>query len=555
MTKRIFRSIFLVSALILCVNFAMILGVLYYHFGERLEKELKKEASYLALTVEKNGVDGLEPLSKNDDRVTLIAADGTVLFDNHAETEEMENHLNREEVKEALEKGSGTASRMSATLSEKTVYYAIRLSEGEVLRVSSTQYSVPGLLGGMIQPLILLVGLMLVLSGAVAARISKKVVEPLNQLDLDHPEQNETYEELSPLLSRIKRQQNTIHKQLSNARRQQEEFSIITDNMSEGLLVIDRRTELLSSNASALKLLDVAKADQGKSVLMLNRSEPFRRAVEKVLSGRHAAELMELNDGIRQLLANPVFCEGEVTGGVLLLVDVTEKMQREKLRREFTANVSHELKTPLTSISGFAEIMQDGYVKEEDLKRVAGKIYDEAQRMITLVGDVMEISRLDEGGMTCQEERIDLYEIAEETIRRLQEAADKKELQVELQGDSLIFQTVRSIVEEILYHLLDNAIKYNHQQGSIFLEVFQKEESFGITVKDTGIGIPAIYQERIFERFYRVDKSRSKEIGGTGLGLSIVKHGAACIGANITVESVQGEGAAFTLSWDREQKY
>lgn len=553
MTKRIFRSIFLVSALILCVNFAMILGVLYHHFGERLEKELKKEASYLALTVEKNGADGLESLSKNDDRVTLIAADGTVLFDNHAETEEMENHRTRKEVKEALEEGSGTASRMSATLSEKTVYYALQLSDGGVLRVSSTQYSVPGLLGGMIQPLIILVGLMLVLSLAVAFKISKKIVEPLNRLDLDHPEQNETYEELSPLLSRIKRQQDTIGKQLSRASRQQEEFSIITDHMSEGLLVIDRRTELLSINGSALKLLGVTKADREKSVLTLNRSEPFRRAVESVLSGKHAAEYLELNDGIRQILANPVFSEGEVTGGVLLLVDVTEKMQREKLRREFTGNVSHEMKTPLTSISGFAEIMKDGYVKEEDVKRVAGKIYDEARRLMTLVEDVMEIARLDEGCMSCRKERIDLYEIADETIRRLQEEADKKELQVELSGNSLIFQTVRSVLEEILYHLLDNAMKYNRQQGRVSLQVFQKEESFGITIQDTGIGISEIHQERIFERFYRVDKSRSKEMGGTGLGLSIVKHGAACIGAKITVESIPGEGSAFTLSWESGQ--
>ena len=421
MTKRIFRSIFSVSAVILVISIGLILGLLYGHFGKKLEKELKQEAAYLALAVEKDGGESLAKLSKTGERVTLIDSDGTVLYDNKTDSAVMENHQDRSEVQEAEKSGEGYASRTSATLGKKTIYYALRLENGQILRISSTQYTVAGILGGLIQPILVMIFLMLILSLAAAFHSSKKIVEPLNSLNLDDPKMNDTYDEITPLLSRINKQQKTIRQQLSNAKRQQEEFAIITNNMSEGLLVIDKQTELLSCNTSAVKLLGAKKAVTDQSVLTMNRSEPFRKAVEGVLKGKHMVETMELQDGVRQLLANPVMEDGKVTGGVLLLVDVTEKTQREALRREFTANVSHELRTPLTSISGFAEIMQDGYVKPEDVKRVAGKIYDEAQRLIVLVGDIMEISRLDEGVTEYKKEQTDLRDVIEECKERLQE--------------------------------------------------------------------------------------------------------------------------------------
>ena len=549
MTKRIFRSIFSVSAVILVISIGLIMGLLYGHFEDQLEKELKQEAVYLAIAVENDGVESLNRLSKTGERVTLIDEDGTVLYDNKADAGTMENHQDREEVQAAQKSGEGYASRTSATLGEKTVYYALRLENGQILRVSSTQYTIVRILGGLIQPILLMIFLMLILSLAAAFHSSRKIVEPLNKLNLDDPKMNDTYDEITPLLTRINKQQKTIREQLSEAKRQQEEFAIITNNMSEGLLVIDKQTEILSCNTSAVKLLGAKKAVTDQSVLTMNRSEPFRKAVEGVLKGKHMADFIELEDGVRQLIANPVLEDGKVTGAVLLLVDVTEKMQRESLRREFTANVSHELRTPLTSISGFAEIMQDGYVKPEDVKRVAGKIYDEAQRLITLVGDVMEISRLDEGITEYKKERVDLLDVVEDCKERLQEAADRKEIQVEVIGQSFVFETTKTILEEVVYNLMDNAIKYNKEQGKVTVRIFQKDGEFGFSVKDTGIGIPLIHQDRIFERFYRVDKSRSKEIGGTGLGLSIVKHGVSCLGAKISVDSIQDEGSTFTVTW------
>lgn len=358
MIKRIFRSIFSVSAVILVISIGLIMGLLYGHFGDQLKKELKQEAVYLAIAVENDGVESLNRLSKTGERVTLIDEDGTVLYDNKADAGTMENHQDREEVQAAQKSGEGYASRTSATLGEKTVYYALRLENGQILRVSSTQYTIVRILGGLIQPILVMIFLMLILSLAAAFHSSRKIVEPLNKLNLDDPKMNDTYDEITPLLTRINKQQKTIREQLSEAKRQQEEFAIITNNMSEGLLVIDKQTEILSCNTSAVKLLGAKKAVTDQSVLTMNRSEPFRKAVEGVLKGKHMADFIELEDGVRQLIANPVLEDGKVTGAVLLLVDVTEKMQRESLRREFTANVSHELRTPLTSISGFAEIMQ-----------------------------------------------------------------------------------------------------------------------------------------------------------------------------------------------------
>ena len=547
MTKRIFTSIILASVIVLLASGGLTMGVLYNHFGNQLEEELRTEAEVLSIAVENEGMGAFDSIPSEAERITYIDTDGTVLFDNRSNADDMENHLDREEIQEAMEDGSGMAVRESDTLSQRTLYYALRLADGTVLRVSSTQYSLPGLLGGMIQPLLIILILMLILAGFLASRLAKNIVNPLNRLDLDHPEENQTYEEVAPLLTKINRQQKSLQAEIADAKRQQEEFSIITDNMEEGFLVIDSHTEVLSYNSSALRLLGAREQDARQSVLALNRSESFQRTVEKVLGGQHVISNQEFQGITCQVAANPVFQEGKVTGAVILILDVTEKMKGEQMRREFTANVSHELKTPLTSISGFAEIINDGFVKPEDTKKFAGRIFKEAQRLITLVNDVIKISQLDEGKLPYEKEEVDLYEAVRETFLRIEDHAKAEGVHLYLYGPHIKSNTVKTILDEIIYNLCDNGIKYNKKGGSLTVTISQEGEKPVVTVEDTGIGISEEDQKRIFERFYRVDKSHSKAIGGTGLGLSIVKHGTMFLGADMKVESTLGEGSKFTL--------
>ena len=547
MTKRIFKSIILASVIVLLASGGLTMGVLYNHFGNQLEEELRTEAEFLSIAVENEGMGAFDSIPSEAERITYIDTDGTVLFDNRSNADDMENHLDREEIREAMEDGSGMAVRESDTLSQRTLYYALRLADGTVLRVSSTQYSLPGLLGGMIQPLLIILILMLILAGFLASRLAKNIVNPLNRLDLDHPEENQTYEAVPPLLTKINRQQKSLQAEIADAKRQQEEFSIITDNMEEGFLVIDSHTEVLSYNSSALRLLGAREQDARQSVLALNRSESFQRTVEKVLGGQHVISNQEFQGITCQVAANPVFQEGKVTGAVILILDVTEKMKGEQMRREFTANVSHELKTPLTSISGFAEIINDGFVKPEDTKKFAGRIFKEAQRLITLVNDVIKISQLDEGKLPYEKEEVDLYEAVRETFLRIEDHAKAEGVHLYLYGPHIKSNTVKTILDEIIYNLCDNGIKYNKKGGSLTVTISQEGEKPVVTVEDTGIGISEEDQKRIFERFYRVDKSHSKAIGGTGLGLSIVKHGTMFLGADMKVESTLGEGSKFIL--------
>ena len=548
MTKRIFKSILLAAFVVLLASTGLTLGVLYNHFGNQLEKELRTEAEYLAIAVEKEGMEAFDSLPADAQRITYVDTDGTVLFDNAAEADQMENHKEREEIEEAMEKGRGSAVRTSDTLSRKTLYFALRLEDGTVLRVSSEQYNVPGLIGGMVQPMLLILLLMLIISGFLASRLAKHIVNPLNGLDLDHPQENQTYDEIAPLLTKISRQQNSLQREIADAKRQQEEFSIITENMEEGFLVIDSHTEVLSYNSSALRLLGAEEKQARQSVLALNRSEAFQDTVERVLSGQHVISNQEFQGISCQVAANPVFQDGRVTGAVILILDVTEKMNGEKMRREFTANVSHELKTPLTSISGFAEIISDGFVRPEDTKKFAGRIFNEAQRLITLVNDVIKISQLDEGKLPYERESVDLYETVREILKRMEESANAEGIHLYLYGPHVKADTVRTILEEVLYNLCDNGIKYNKKGGSLTVILSMEGDCPRITVEDTGIGISEEDQKRIFERFYRVDKSHSKAIGGTGLGLSIVKHGSMFLGGDMKVESTLGEGSRFILT-------
>ena len=554
MTKKIFKSIMFVCALVLTVGLAAVMGILYSNFDGQMRKELSKEAAYLAYGVEQQGVDYLKNIKDKSARITYIDQDGTVLFDNEADISEMKNHSDRTEFQKAEKYGAGESSRYSDTLSEKTIYYALRLKDGTVLRVSGTQDSVLALVENLIFPLCGLLCLMLILSGIMASAISKRIVKPINELDLESPEENRIYEELSPLLSKIHRQNREIQNQLELAKQQQEEFALITENMQEGLIVIDKYTMILSANSSAWNLFHMDRVCQGESVYCLDREEEFRHAIEQVLSGEHTELVLKLNGSDIQLIANPVIRDKKTEGAVVLLVNVTEKLERESLRREFSANVSHELKTPLTSISGFAEIMQGGLVKNEDIPKFAGRIYKESQRLLQLVEDVIQIAQLDEEKTSYVWEPVDVYQVCKNAFESLKEKAKRLNVHLYICGERMKMEAVRTLLEEAIYNVCDNAIKYNRNDGSVSVFLTQTAQEIQIVVKDTGVGIPKEDQDRVFERFYRVDKSHSKEIGGTGLGLSIVKHAVGALKGCVILRSEEGNGTEICMKFPKVHK-
>ena len=543
-----------VCALVLAVGLAAVMGILYSNFDGQMRKELSKEAAYLAYGVEQQGLDYLKNIKDKSARITYIDQDGTVLFDNEADVSEMKNHSDRTEFQKAEKYGAGESSRYSDTLSEKTIYYALRLKDGTVLRVSGTQDSVLALVENLIFPLCGLLCLMLILSGIMASAISKRIVKPINELDLESPKENQIYEELSPLLSKIHRQNREIQNQLELAKQQQEEFSLITENMQEGLIVIDKYTMILSANSSAWNLFHMDRVRQGESVYCLDREEEFRHAIEQVLSGEHTELVLKLNGSDIQLIANPVIRDKKTEGAVVLLVNVTEKLERESLRREFSANVSHELKTPLTSISGFAEIMQGGLVKNEDIPKFAGRIYKESQRLLQLVEDVIQISQLDEEKTSYVWEPVDVYQVCKNAFESLKEKAKRLNVHLYICGERMKMEAVRTLLEEAIYNVCDNAIKYNRNDGSVSVFLTQTAQEIQIVVKDTGVGIPKEDQDRVFERFYRVDKSHSKEIGGTGLGLSIVKHAVGALKGSVILRSEEGNGTEICMKFPKVHK-
>lgn len=543
-----------VCALVLAVGLAAVMGILYSNFDGQMRKELSKEAAYLTYGVEQQGVDYLKNIKDKSARITYIDQDGTVLFDNEADVSEMKNHSDRTEFQKAEKYGAGESSRYSDTLSEKTIYYALRLKDGTVLRVSGTQDSVLALVENLIFPLCGLLCLMLILSGIMASAISKRIVKPINELDLESPEENRIYEELSPLLSKIHRQNREIQNQLELAKQQQEEFALITENMQEGLIVIDKYTMILSANSSAWNLFHMDRVCQGESVYCLDREEEFRHAIEQVLSGEHTELVLKLNGSDIQLIANPVIRDKKTEGAVVLLVNVTEKLERESLRREFSANVSHELKTPLTSISGFAEIMQGGLVKNEDIPKFAGRIYKESQRLLQLVEDVIQISQLDEEKTSYVWEPVDVYQVCKNAFESLKEKAKRLNVHLYICGERMKMEAVRTLLEEAIYNVCDNAIKYNRNDGSVSVFLTQTAQEIQIVVKDTGVGIPKEDQNRVFERFYRVDKSHSKEIGDTGLGLSIVKHAVGALKGSVILRSEEGNGTEICMKFPKVHK-
>lgn len=554
MTKRIFRSVCIVAVVVLFASLALVMGVLYDYFSGSQENQLKTQTDLAAQGIEHEGSSYFDGFDSEELRITWIDKNGKVLFDNKTDASSMENHLEREEVRQAVENGYGKSSRYSETLTEKSLYSAKKLSDGSVLRLSVSQYSVLTLFLGMLRPVLIIALLAVVLALLLAYRLSKNIVTPLNKLNLDSPLSNKVYEELSPLLKRMDAQQRQLKHQSEELKRKREEFETATENMSEGLIILNEKGVILSINRAAAKMLGLSEDSVGKDIFSEKTSVNLKEPTQIALSGKNKEEVFALRDGNCQLLANPVSTDGKVTGAALLVLDVTEKERAEQMRREFTANVSHELKTPLQTISGYAELLANGMVADKDKTAFSEKIYAEAQRMIRLIEDIIKLSNLDEGAVELTRETVDLYVTAENTVRSLLPAAKKANVTLSLNGENAEIYGIPQLLTAIVYNLCDNAIKYNKDGGTVFVSVKNNAENIVLSVRDTGIGIPKEQQERIFERFYRVDKSHSKEVGGTGLGLSIVKHAAKLHDAKITLESEVGKGTEITVIFPKKQQ-
>lgn len=547
MTKRIFRSVCIVAVAVLLASLTLVMGVLYDYFSGSQEEQLKNQTVLAAQGIENEGAGYFDGLKSEDLRITWIDKDGKVLFDNRTDASSMENHLEREEVREAVESGYGTSARYSETLTEKSLYSAKKLSDGSIVRLSVSQYSVITLFLGMLRPVLFIALLAVILALVLAYRLSKNIVTPLNKLDLDAPLSNEVYEELSPLLQRMDAQQKQLKSQAKELERKREEFEAATANMSEGLVVLNEQGEILSVNRTASDILGTSDACLGKDILSVNGSAEMQEMLRQARTGENAEITVSVGGRDFRFNASPVVTEKKVAGIALLIFDITEKEKAEQMRREFTANVSHELKTPLHTISGYAELLANGMVEEKDTAEFSQKIYAEAQRMIRLVEDIIRLSNLDEGATELAREEADLLKIAEKAVESLAPAAEKENVSVEFSGEKAEFSGIPQLLSAIVYNLTDNAIKYNHSGGKVFVSVTNIPDGVLLSVKDTGIGIPKDQQERVFERFYRVDKSHSKEVGGTGLGLSIVKHAAKLHGAKITLESEPGKGTEIAV--------
>ncbi len=554
MTKRVFRSIFLASLAVLLAAVVLILGALYTYFSDVQAEQLRLQTALISHGLENEGLAYFDNFDTSGRRVTWIAADGTVLYDSRSDSGVMENHLEREEVKAALATGSGTSFRYSDTLMERYIYTAQRLSDGTVLRLSAAQNTVPHLVLGVVKPIILVIGIAVTLSALLAGQLTKNIVAPLNELNLDDPMSNREYVEIQPLLRRLDSQQVQLRAQSQELRQKQKEFNTVTRSLSEGLVLMNSSGTVLSINPAATRLLEITPNCLGADFGVANRNAAISALVEKALTGEKAEENVALTGGEYLAAASPVRSDGAVFGVVLLLFDVTQKQKAEALRREFTANVSHELKTPLHAISGYAELMKDGLVPPEDTRHFAEKIYSEAQRMIDLVEDTLRLSRLDEGAVDMQWAPIDLYETAKSAMQELTAPAELKNVSIQLEGTKTVIQGIPQLVSGIVFNLMDNAVKYNKDGGLVIVRLGEEKGQAVLTVTDTGIGISPEHQERVFERFYRVDKSHSKEIGGTGLGLSIVKHAALILGAAIELDSTVGKGTIVTVRFPMEKK-
>ena len=546
MTKKIFRSIFIVAAAVLLSCLVIFFGVLYNHFSAIEEGQLRTNAGLVEYGLEKEGLTYLENLNDTDMRITWIADDGTVIFDSERDAKSMDNHKNREEVKEAFQTGSGQSDRYSATLMEKTIYYAKLLDDGTVLRLSRSHDSVLSLVYGMIQPILIILIAALIISGILATRLTKRIVGPLNKINLDDPLENDVYDELSPLLTTIEKQHRQIDMQMKQLERRQNEYRAVTENMNEGLVLLGKEERILSINKSAKEFFSATDECLGMDFITIERGKEIDTAVNTALDDGSCELTLERNSREYQLNISRIEDNGLVTGIVILIFDITDRVYAERNRREFTANVSHELKTPLQAIMGSAELLQSGLVREEDKPEFIGRIRSESSRLVALIEDIIHLSQLDEH-VELPTEDIDLFEKAKEEVRILTPVADEKNISISLHGDAAVVEAVPQLVHEIIYNLCDNAIKYNVKGGSVDITVGSDKSKGWILVEDTGIGIAREHLNRIFERFYRVDKSHSKETGGTGLGLSIVKHAIETMNGEIKIESTEGKGTSIQV--------
>ena len=571
--RKIYWNLCLVALLTMVVSALITTLLLCQDLQTQMRQAVMTEVRYLESAMEVSGEDYLSHLKSRGDgnsvnRITWVDANGSVLYDSYADSESLENHKDRPEIAAALKNGRGESVRTSRTLAEQTYYYPARLTDGSVIRVASTTKSALATVFHTV-PIMIAMAILIVLGVLILAEFqTKRIIAPINQMNPDDPQAGDVYDELAPLVRRLEKQKETIRQQMEILKEKQEEFSAITENMREGFLVVDSKGDVMSYNKSALKLLGIPEGEEGMlsrhgnaaweehektdanvNIISINRSENFRRVVNEALKGSHCEEMLDVGNRHYQIIANPVAESEERSGAVVVILDVTEQQGREELRREFTANVSHELKTPLTSISGYAEIMMNGMVQPADMGRFSGKIYKEAQRLITLVGDIIRLSQLDEEKVQMEKSPVDLHLLASDVVKRLQDVAKKNQVTLMLTGKPTVVNGNPQILDEMIYNLCDNAIKYNKPFGEVEVNVAMIKDHPVLTVEDDGIGIPPEDQERIFERFYRVDKSHSRQIGGTGLGLSIVKHGAIYHKAKVELKSAPGEGTTVRITF------
>ena len=548
MTGKILRISYLVAISALLASALLFFGVMYRDYEDGAFARLRAEAAAIAQGLGAAGSDYFDSFAP-DDRVTWIAASGTVLYDSAAPAQLLESHADREEIDHALQTGEAQTSRYSKTLLQRTFYYAKLLEDGTVLRVSCTQNSLPAMILMLLTPFLWVATLVLILCGVLSYRLARQITKPLNAINPDNPAPLPSYPELTPLFDKLREQNRTIGKQMNELQLRQREFTAITENMREGFLLVDCKMHVLSSNHSALEVLGRRELKPGCLLYDAECSQEIFDAVDTALSGSHAELLLTIDETSWQVLANPVVASGQVAGAVVLFMDVTEREQRERLRREFSANVSHELKTPLTSISGFAELMKEGLVPPEKIPEFSGDIYKESLRLIGLVNDIIQLSRLDENSTQFQRAPVDLYDLCAQSLERLSTVAARQSVTLALTGEHAEIIGVEQLLKEMSYNLLDNAIKYNVPGGSVTASVRKSAGRTILSVADTGIGIPYAHQPRVFERFYRVDKSHSKEVGGTGLGLSIVRHAAQYHGARLELKSQPGKGTTITVTF------
>ncbi len=552
MTKKIFHSILLVACTVLLACYLVILTSLNDYFTSLRKSQLKTQLSFASTAVEDEGIEYLKNLENGEYRLTLIDTDGTVLYDTNADAATMENHSDRREFQEAFLSGYGESHRYSRTLTEQTYYFAKKLSDDRVLRISTSQVTIVSLLLGMLQPLLVITFLAILLSVFLAKRASRNLVKPLNNLDLNDPLSNDVYEELSPLLRHMAQQNKQIALQMDELSRSQNEFNAITSNMSEGLIVLNKDGVVVSLNTAARKIFEAEEDSIGKDFLTIDRTPEISRAIKETLSGKKQELEYEKNGRNYDLCINQIVEKDEVIGVLLLAIDNTEKIQAEQNRREFTANVSHELKTPLQSIIGSADLIESGLVKPEDMPRFIGHIKTDAARLVSLVSDIIRLSQLDEN-TEMNWETVDALSVAKEALEMVDPIAESRNISLTIKGEPAPLTSVHKLLYDIIYNLCDNAVKYNKEGGFVKVDVKTAGDKVQVAVSDNGVGIAPADQSRVFERFYRVDKSHSRESGGTGLGLSIVKHAVAYLKGSISLESTLGKGTTITVSFPAEK--